>query len=92
MKKGDIGGWIETEKNLSMYGNAGVSDDARVFGNERVSRYDGVYDEGRVFSFGCVSGEARGVEHAWDFADADVYDKDCGKTMSCIDIWSERPK
>ena len=43
VKKGDIGGWIETEKNLSMYGNAWVSDDARVFGNARVS------DDARVF-------------------------------------------
>lgn len=41
VKKGDIGGWIETEKNLSMYGNAWVSDDARVFGNARVfGQYD----------------------------------------------------
>ena len=47
VKKGDIGGWIETEKNLSMYGNAWVSDDARVFGNARVSgnaRVFGQYD------------------------------------------------
>ena len=48
--KGDIGGWIEGEKNLShegdawVYGNAGVSGDAwvsgdaRVYGNARVSR------------------------------------------------------
>ena len=49
VKKGDIGGWIETEKNLSMYGNAWVSDDARVFGNARVSGDARVSDDARVF-------------------------------------------
>lgn len=37
VKKGDIGGWIETEKNLSESGNVWVSDDAWVYGNARVS-------------------------------------------------------
>ena len=35
--KGDIGGWIESEKNLSQEGNAWVSGDARVFGDAWVS-------------------------------------------------------
>ena len=41
---GDLGGWIEKEKNLSHSGNAWVSGDARVFGNARVS------DDARVFN------------------------------------------
>lgn len=53
VKKGDIGGWIETEKNLSMYGNAWVSDDARVFGNARVS------GDALVFGNALVFGDAR---------------------------------
>ena len=36
VKKGDIGGWIEDEENLLESGNAWVSEDARVFGNESV--------------------------------------------------------
>ena len=35
--KGDIGGWIESEKNLSQEGNAWVFDNAEVYGNARVS-------------------------------------------------------
>ena len=31
--KGEKGGYIEAEKNLSMYGNAWVFGNARVFGN-----------------------------------------------------------
>lgn len=35
VKSGDVGGWIESEKNL--FGNAWVYGDARVYGNARVS-------------------------------------------------------
>ena len=37
VKEGDIGGYIEAEKNLSQIGNAWVSGDAQVYGNARVS-------------------------------------------------------
>ena len=51
VKKGDIGGWIETEKNLSRYGNAWVSGDARVFGDALVS------GDARVSGDAWVSGD-----------------------------------
>jgi len=33
VKKGDLGGWVEKEENLSQEGNAWVSGNARVSGN-----------------------------------------------------------
>ena len=36
VKAGDLGGWIESEANLSQDGNAWVFDNAVVFGNARV--------------------------------------------------------
>lgn len=36
VKKGDKGGWIEIDKNLSQEGNCWVYHDARVFGNAKV--------------------------------------------------------
>ena len=36
VKKGDLGGWAESEKNLSQHGNAWVSGNARVFDNALV--------------------------------------------------------
>lgn len=33
IRKGDLGGWIESEKNLSQEGNCWVDDEARVYGN-----------------------------------------------------------
>jgi hypothetical protein len=37
VKKGALGGWIETEKNLSQDGDAWVSGEAQVFGEAQVS-------------------------------------------------------
>ena len=56
--KGDIGGYIESEKNLSqdgdawVYGNAWVSGNARVYGNAWV------YGDARVSGNAQVSGDA----------------------------------
>ena len=46
VKTGDLGGWIEDERNLSHNGNCWVSGNGRVFGNGRVS------GNGRVFGNG----------------------------------------
>ena len=37
VEKGELGGWIESEKNLSQDGNAWVYDNAKVGGNAEVS-------------------------------------------------------
>ena len=37
IKEGDLGGWIESEKNLSQDGDAWVGGDATVFGNATIS-------------------------------------------------------
>ena len=46
---GDIGGWIESENNLSMYGNAWVYGDAMVYGDAEV------YGNARVHGDASVS-------------------------------------
>lgn len=38
VKEGDIGGYIESEKNLSQDGNAWVSGDARFYGNADIKK------------------------------------------------------
>ena len=57
VKKGDIGGWIEAEKNLSESGDAWVSDDARVYGDAQVSGNARVYGHARVFGDALIYGE-----------------------------------
>lgn len=36
VQKGDLGGWVESEENLSHDGTCWVSDDGRVFGNAKI--------------------------------------------------------
>ena len=50
---GELGGWIESEKNLSVYGDAWVYDNARVSGNAWV------YGNARVYGNAWVYGDAR---------------------------------
>ena len=76
IKKGDLGGWIEKESNLSqqgdcwvscrarVYDNAIVSDNAWVFGNAQVSGCAWVSGNARVFGNARVSG------NAWVFGNA----------------------
>ena len=58
VKKGDIGGWIEAEENLSESGNAWVSGNARVSTDARVSDDAWVYGNARVFGNALVFGNA----------------------------------
>ena len=55
---GDMGGYVESEENLSQEGNAWVSGDAWVFGDARVFGNAGVFGNARVFGNAWVSGDA----------------------------------
>jgi len=52
---GDLGGWVESEKNLDQSGNAWVSGNARVYGDARV------YGNARVYGDARVSGNAHWI-------------------------------
>ena len=58
VKEGDIGGYIEAEKNLSQIGNAWVYGNARVSGNAWVYGNAWVSDDARVSGDSRVSGDA----------------------------------
>ena len=57
VKAGDLGGYIEKEKNLSHMGNAWVSGNAQVFGNARVFGNAWVSGDAQVFGDARVSGD-----------------------------------
>ena len=58
VKKGDVGGYVENEKNLSQYGNAWVSGNAKVSGNAWVSGNAKVYGDAEVSGNAKVYGDA----------------------------------
>ena len=76
VKAGELGGWIESEENLSqadnawVYNNAKVFDKARVYGDAAVSDdakvcgYAAVYDNARVCDNAAVSDNARVCDNA----------------------------
>ena len=63
---GDLGGWIESERNLAQSGDAWVADDAYVSGNAQV------YGNARVFGAAQVSGNASVYARAYVYGDAYV--------------------
>ena len=58
VKKGNKGGFIENESNLSQRGDCWVYDDAMVCGNAEV------YDDAKVYEFAIVQGNAQVYGHA----------------------------
>lgn len=85
IKKGDKGGFIESENNLAHEGNAWVSDNAHVYGdacvfdnarvynNAFVSGYAQVYGNARVYGNAWLYGNARVCGYAWVADNARVY-------------------
>ena len=73
VKKGKVGGYIASERNLShegeawVYGNACVSGDARISGDARV------YGDAQVYGDAWVSGNAQVYGNARVYGDAQVY-------------------
>ena len=81
VKKGDKGGYIEKEENLSQNGNCWVYDDAmvygsaRVFGNAIVYLHAVVCDNAVVCGKAIISGNATIFGNANVHGDAKVYDE-----------------
>ena len=51
IKKGEIGGYIASEKNLSQYGNAWVYGNARVYGDADYIVFKNTWSSGRYFTY-----------------------------------------
>ena len=71
--KGDKGGYIEKESNLSHEGYAWVSGDAQVSGTARIFEDAHVFGDARVFGNALVSGNARVSGDANVFGNAQVF-------------------
>lgn len=58
VKKGDLGGFVESERNLSQYGNCWIYNDAIAYGSGRVTENAKIYDKVKVYGNAEVSGDA----------------------------------
>ena len=92
VKRGDLGGFLEKESNLSQDGDAWVHGDARVHDNARVHGDAWVFGNARVYGNSRVYGDAQVYDNvlvhgdAWICGDAQVYGdaKETGKTLVLI--------
>ena len=73
VREGDLGGWVENEKNLDVHGDAWVCGDARVSGNARVYGNAWVSGNARVYGNAWVSGNAWVYGDAWVYGNARVH-------------------
>ena len=74
VKKGDKGGFIEKECNLSQSGDCWVYDNAKVYNNAKVFDYADIYGNAEIFGNAIVSGKARVYGNAKVYHYAMVYD------------------
>lgn len=65
IKEGDLGGWIESEKNLSQDGDAWVCDNATVYGNATIRENAIVREYAKVEGNAIISGNAWVFGNAW---------------------------
>lgn len=81
VKKGDKGGWVESEDNLSHNGTCWIGGDAKVFDYARI------YDESQVFGGACVFGFARIYENAIVYTRAQVSGR--ANVYGCAGVFDE---
>lgn len=81
VETGDLGGYIESERNLSQDGTCWVYDDAMVYNNACVSGNASVYHNARVFNNASVCEDAMIYNNACICGSAAVY----GKARVCDD-------
>ena len=96
LRDGKLGGWIESEDNLSQEGNCWVDDDAmvadsaRVYGNAKVSLWAKVYNNAQVYGNANVSAFAEVYDNAkvYDAAHVDSCAKVYGhaKVYDCVEM------
>ena len=81
VRKGDRGGFIQSENNLSHEGSCWVYENAKVYGDAEVSENALVYGNAIVYGNAWVCENARVCGNAWVCGDAKV----CGNALVCGD-------
>lgn len=71
---GDLGGYIEQEKNLSQYSKCWVYDEAKVYGNAHVFVNAKIFDNVNVYGNASIFGNAQIYDNAKIHGNSKVYD------------------
>lgn len=73
IKKGDLGGWIEKEDNLSQDGECWVYKDACVYDNAKITNNSFVHDYSLVYGNAIVEGNTMIQDNAEIFGNAKIF-------------------
>ena len=89
VKKGDLGGLVEGEHNLSQEGSCWIYDNAQVSGYAEVSGYAKVSDNAEVFGYAKVYDNAQvsGYAEVFGYAEVSGYAEISGKAKVYGDAW-----
>lgn len=82
--KGDLGGWVEDEDNLSQEGECWIYHNAKVFDNAKLFENARVYNEAEVFGYAQVFGNALIWDNAKVRGRAIICDKARISEYACI--------
>ena len=80
VKKGDLGGWVESENNLSQKNDCWIFEDAKVYGKAKVRDKSIVHDNAKVFGNAALNdmvdvyGDARIYGKTWLYGDVIIRD------------------
>jgi hypothetical protein len=72
--KGEIGGWVESESNLSHEGDCWISNNGKVYYNAVVSENAHVYNEAEVYDNAKIYGNAEVFGNAKVYGNASIYE------------------
>lgn len=73
VEAGDLGGWIQSEANLSQDGSCWVAHDAKVFGNAWISDNALVSNNAWVSDNAHIYGNAQVSDDTWVYGNAQVF-------------------
>lgn len=85
IRKGEKGGFVESEDNLSQEGNCWIADDAMVYDDAKVSENALVSDNVRVLKRASVYGNAKVYGNVHICGNSKVYDNACVGDNAWID-------
>lgn len=74
IRKGDLGGYIQSDKNLSHEGNCWVYDNAKVYDNARVRDDASVSKEAEVYGKAIILNNVKVTDRAKVFQSSELYD------------------
>lgn len=77
IKKGEIGGFVESERNLSHNGNCWIHDDAKVYEKAKVYEDAQIYNHSMVYGKAKVYGHAKLFKSSLVTENAKIYGSSC---------------